>query len=204
MKNYGLEGCIDTHVHSSPDVRERKMTDFELLKEAVKQKVRGIVIKSHHIPTVARAADMNEVCRELYGNSTAFQMYGGITLNQFVGGINPWAVETALEMGGKIVWMPTVHSVSHAQREGGEAVICIKDGKVTQDLKIVIQLVIEHDGVLATSHLTPNEIFVVVDQAKEQGLNKIIISHTESNLVGLTLQEQKRLVLDYDVMLERC
>ncbi|RGY98085.1 hypothetical protein DXA13_12370 [Clostridium sp. AM58-1XD] len=44
-KNY-LKGVIDTHVHSSPDVRERKMSDIELMEEGVRRDVRGIVIKS--------------------------------------------------------------------------------------------------------------------------------------------------------------
>lgn len=34
-------------------------------------------------------------------------MFGGITLNRQVGGINPYAVESALKLGGKVVWLPT-------------------------------------------------------------------------------------------------
>lgn len=200
-----LEGSIDTHVHSAPDVRERKLTDYQLLKAGVSCKTRGVVIKSHHLPTVARAAVMNEVCRDIYGSAADFQMFGGITLNRYVGGINPWAVETALEMKGKVVWLPTFDSEHEAVKKGhSHGVICTKNGGVTDELKTVLTLIRDFNVALATSHLSPYDIFIVVEEAKKTGINKIIISHPESNLVGLTWEEQKRLVNEYDVMLERC
>ena len=203
-RNY-LEGAIDTHVHSAPDVRERKMSDLDLVDAAVSRSVRAIVIKSHHVPTVGRAAIANEYCRRIYGDMTGFQMFGGITLNQFVGGLNPWAVETALKMGGKIVWLPTVHSEQQTKRENKEgAVICVRDGNVVPELVSIMKLVKEHDAALATAHLSPYDIFTIVEKAKNLGLEKIVINHPESNLVGLRLEEQKRLALDYGAKLERC
>ncbi|MDO4268895.1 MAG: DUF6282 family protein [Eubacteriales bacterium] len=200
-----IRGKIDTHVHSAPDVRSRKMTDLQLMEAAVERGVRGIVIKSHVAPTAGRAAVMNEVCREKYGDSTDFQMFGGITLNRPVGGINPWAVETALNMGGKIVWMPTIHSEHELSKKGESgAVICTRNGKVTEEVKTVLGLIRDRDAALATSHLSPYDIFLVVEEARTMGIKRIIISHPESNLVGLTVEEQLRLIRDYDVMLERC
>lgn len=200
-----LQGAIDTHVHTAPDVRERKLTDYQLLKAGAACKARGVVIKSHHLPTVARAAVMNEVCRDIYGDTTDFELFGGITLNRYVGGINPWAVETALEMNGRIVWLPTFDSEQEAKKKGhSEAVICTRNKSVTDELKTVLVLVRDYNAALATSHLSPHDIFIVVEEAKKTGIDKIIISHPESNLVGLTWEEQKRLVKDYDVMLERC
>lgn len=207
MKNQYLylRGTIDTHVHSSPDIRERKMSDYELMEAAVACKARGIVIKSHALPTVARAADINEICHEKYGDFTDFEMFGGITLNHYAGGLNPWAVEAALKMGGKIVWMPTFHSQQAVERAGkGEAVVCVRQGRVVEELKSILQLIKDYDATVATSHLSPSDIFCVVEESRNMGIQKIIISHPESNLVGLTLEEQKRLANEYDVMLERC
>ena len=39
-------------------------------------------------------------------------------LNRAVGGINPAAVEAALQLGGKHVWMPTVDAANHARTFG--------------------------------------------------------------------------------------
>lgn len=200
-----IKGKIDTHVHSSPDVRARKMSDMELMEAAVSAGVRGIVIKSHVAPTAGRAAVINELCKKKYGDTTTFQMFGGITLNHTVGGINPWAVETALEMGGKVVWLPTIHSEQEMTKKGLQgAVICTENGKVTDSVRSVLSLVKDYDVAVATSHLSPHDIFIVVEAAKNMGIDKIIISHPESNLVGLTTGEQIRLAEDYGAMLERC
>lgn len=201
--NY-LSGVIDTHVHSSPDVRPRKLSDLGLLKEAVRYNAAGIVIKSHHAPTAGRAALINELNEELYGNN-GFVMYGGITLNSQVGGINPGAVETALLMGGRMVWLPTLEAEAAMKKEGKSGgVVCVRDGKVTAELKSVFALIRDHGAALATGHLSPTEIFIVVEAARNNGIQKIVINHPESHLVGLTLAEEKRLAEDYGAMMEHC
>ena len=58
--------------------------------------------------------------------------------------------------------------------------------------------------VLATGHLSPKEIFSVVNEARSIGIKKIVITHPEFWIVGLSHKEQKKLVDDYDVILERC
>ena len=55
MKKITLEGVIDMHVHSTPDIRERAYTDIELMEAAVRVGARAVVIKSHHGTTMNRA-----------------------------------------------------------------------------------------------------------------------------------------------------
>lgn len=98
MEENRLNGIIDLHIHTAPDVRERKMNDIEIMEAAVKNGVRAVVIKSHVMPTVGRAEIVNLVKNEKYGDFSDFRMYGGVALNRFVGGINPWAVETIRQM----------------------------------------------------------------------------------------------------------
>ena len=50
-----LEGVIDMHVHTNPDLRVRAYNDFELCDAAVRVGARAIVIKSHLGDTVERA-----------------------------------------------------------------------------------------------------------------------------------------------------
>ena len=71
-------------------------------------------------------------------------------------------------------------------------------------MKPVLRLVKDYDAAIATSHISPEEIFIVAEAARNAGIEKIIISHPESNLVGMTLEQQKRLVKDYHVFLEHC
>mgnify|MGYP000658303490 CR=1 FL=1 len=51
-----LNGVIDMHVHTAPDVCGRTYNDLELTAAAVRAGARAIVIKGHHCSTVARAA----------------------------------------------------------------------------------------------------------------------------------------------------
>ena len=204
MKRNYLEGVIDLHVHSWPDVRERKMSDMDLMEAGLKNGARAIVIKNHYMPTAARAAMVNRLKKEKYG-TVPFDMYGGLALNQSVGGLNPYAVEYTLKMGGKIVWLPTFDSEFTMKRKGkAGGVICVRNGKAVDEMKPIFQLIKDHDAALATGHISPEEIFVVAEAAKDAGIRKIIVSHPESNLVGMTLKQQKRAAEDYGVFLEHC
>ena len=75
-KNYPLEGFTDTHIHTSPDVKPRLITDIEAAMSAKEEKMNSIVIKSHHEPTSGRAIIASEV--------TDFPVYGGVVLNSSV------------------------------------------------------------------------------------------------------------------------
>lgn len=44
----------------------------------------------------------------------------------------------------------------------------------------------------------------MVEAARDAGVKNIVITHPEWWIVGMTMEEQKRLVEDYDVILERC
>ena len=200
-----LKGIFDMHVHTAPDVISRKYTDFELVDAAVRVGARGIVIKSHQGSTVERAFLCNEYNKKVYGNND-FKMYGGIVLNFPVGGINPDAVKTALKLGAKEVWLPTIHSKNDMQKHGktGGIEVLDKRGHIIEPLKEIMKMIRDEDIVLATGHLSPKEIFGVVNEARSIGIKKIVITHPEFWIVGLSHKEQKKLVDDYDVILERC
>ncbi len=198
-----LEGIIDLHIHTAPDVRQRKMNDLEIMDAAVARKVRAVVIKSHVVPTVGRAEIVNRVKAERYGDSSDFQMYGGVSLNRFVGGINPWAVETALKLGGKLVWLPTNTAENDCRKQKKENwVPVVKDGKLVPELKDVFQLIRDYDAVLETGHISPMECFMVAEAARDAGVKKIVITHPEFWVVGMSIEEQAQIVKDYDVLLE--
>ncbi|MFP3121872.1 DUF6282 family protein [Ectobacillus funiculus] len=198
MNKINLTGVIDMHVHSAPDIRKRSLNDIQLSEEAERVGARAIVIKSHLVPTMDRAWLVNQM-------NPAVTMFGSITLNESVGGINPYAVETALNLGAKVVWMPTVSSTKHRELTGQSGGIeTVKGGKVIPPLVDVLKLIAEKNAVLATGHLSSEEIFVVVEEARKQGVEKIVVTHPEFFVVNMSIQEQKRIVADYQVYLERC
>jgi hypothetical protein len=153
--------------------------------------MRAIVLKSHHEPTVSRAAMVNQRLASEVGSSS-FEVLGGVTLNSYVGGINPRAVQIALERGGRIVWMPTVEAAYHHRvfgqlgklTEGMEVGIppdsvgiTISDGgRLIQQAVDVVSLVAEHDAVLAGGHLGEDEILLLAEECAKQGA-KFLVNH---------------------------
>src|SRR3712207_1634667 len=95
-----LEGAVDTHVHSAPDLVERKLDDFEVARQARERKMAAVVLKNHFLSTALRARLVEE-------QVSGVRVLGSVVLNQPMGGMNPWAVEAAARGGAKVVWMPT-------------------------------------------------------------------------------------------------
>ena len=201
-----MQGIIDMHIHAAPDVRARKLDDLELMEASVQRGVRAIVLKSHNVPTADRAYLVNRVAAEKYPDAK-FTAFGGLCLNHPVGGLNPDAVETSLKLGAKVIWLPTQSARRHLEKMGkdpADGIQLIRDGKVIPELETVFRLVKDYDAVLATAHVSPEEAFVVVEAARKAGVGKIVITHPEWWVCGYTLEDQLRLVKDYDVILERC
>src|SRR6186997_2600982 len=89
-----LEGAVDVHVHSSPDVDPRRYDDLDLAREAARAGFGAILIKSHQNSTVERAYLVAKVV-------PGIRVFGGLVLNETVGGLNPAAVRLALALGAK-------------------------------------------------------------------------------------------------------
>lgn len=198
-----IKGIIDLHYHSGPDVKPRKLNDLELMEQGVAMNARGVVIKTHFSPTAGRAALVNQVRREKYPDSN-FELFGGIALNHSVGGLNPYALETELKMGAKMVWLPTVDSENEFRKLGKSGGIRLtEDGKAVPELQPIFELIRDYDACLQTGHPSAEECFPIVEAARKAGVKKIVITHPEYHIVGMTLSQQKQIVQDYGVYLER-
>src|ERR1700680_5247767 len=100
-----LAGAADLHCHFGPDAhRERSVDAFEAAREAAAAGHRAIVLKSHDSPTAALAWAVQRDVGE------AISVFGGICCDREVGGMNPAAVEVALGLGARIVWVTTLYS----------------------------------------------------------------------------------------------
>jgi hypothetical protein len=130
-----LEGAIDMHIHAAPDVYPRILNDVELALQAKEMGMRAIVIKNHFVITADRAQIASAVAD--------FPVFGGIALNLQVGGLNRHAVDTALKLGAKIVWLPTLHSRKFVQNKSHVANLA---GELGDDLKGIT--ILNKDGSL--------------------------------------------------------
>lgn len=203
MEN-AMQGIIDMHIHAAPDVRARKLDDLELMEASVQRGVRAIVLKSHNVPTADRAYLVNRVAAEKYPD-VKFTAFGGLCLNRPVGGLNPDAAETSLKLGAKVIWLPTNTAENHYRKNGKDSstgVVVTRDGKAVDELQDIFALVKQYNAVLATGHIGAEECFPVVEAARVAGVEKIVITHPEFWVVGMTPEQQADIVRKYDVLLE--
>jgi hypothetical protein len=194
-----LDGAIDLHVHFGPDVRPRKTTLVELARAAADAGMRALMAKNHHTSTVLAAAAVNEL--ELGAG-----VFGGIVLNEWVGGLNPGAVEAALQMGAREIWMPTLsaeNECAYKGRPGTGIRVQRSDGELKPEVSEILRLVAERNVILGTGHLSPVEIAAVVRAAREAGVRRILVTHPEICFVQLPVPLQRDLA-GPDLFFERC
>ena len=113
-----LSGLIDMHIHTAPDNRPRYCDDVQAAREAKEVGMRAILLKSH----ITMTADRAIVAERIVGD---IKVFGSLALNVWVGGLNPRAVEVAIEMGAKEIWMPTLSAANEINLRGEEGGITI-------------------------------------------------------------------------------
>jgi len=194
-----LEGAVDLHVHSSPDVDKRRFDDLELARAAKDAGLGAVLIKSHQNSTVERAWLVSQCV-------PGIRVYGGLVLNETVGGLNPAAVRLALELGARQVWMPTRSARNHRLYHGQEGGITILDeqGKLLPAVDAILGAMATSDCILGTGHLSPEETSVLIDAALKLGVSKILVTHPEWGPTYHSWESQKELAKRGGVFFERC
>lgn len=186
-----VEGSYDLHVHSAPSHVKRTIDDIDLIKKASTYKMAGVLIKNHYEPTSGRS--------ELINTHFNFftKAYGGVVLNSTVGGINPYACESALKMGAKIVWLPTrdaENSLRYGNMKGDffnrEGISVVDDkGKLIKSFKEVVEVVKKYDATLATGHISLEESLKVCDYAIKKNV-KVVLTHPDWNRTKIPIDIQ--------------
>lgn len=203
MAEVSLEGVVEVHVHAKPDLYPRSYSDLELMEAGVRVGARAIVVKWHYGATAARAELCNEFCRRLYPDAE-LTMLGSIVLNRPVGGLNPSAVETALKLGARIVWLPTTDSRNERALKGyDDGIVCVEGGHVTPVMEEILRMLRHYGAVLGTGHLDASESRTVIDAARNLGVERILVDHPEYWVTRMSLEEQEQLVEDYGVYMGR-
>jgi hypothetical protein len=76
-------------------------------------------------------------------------------------------------------------------------------GAVLPETRAVFERIAHHGMLLATGHLARDEIFAVVDAARQAGVEEIVITHPEFPAQNLSVEDQQALA-DRGALLERC
>ena len=171
-----LIGSIDLHAHHGPDAYGRQWDAFEVAKLARERGMRAIVLKNHWTETAGLAWMARKYA------TPGFDVFGSVTLDSPVGGVNPMAVRYMVDVEGgygRIVWMPT-HDSEHEidyNKETRTRAIVSRNGKLIPEVLEVLDLIKQHNLTLATGHVTPEEVKLILTEARARGITRIIITH---------------------------
>ncbi|MFQ5829113.1 MAG: DUF6282 family protein [Candidatus Methylomirabilia bacterium] len=206
-----LHGAIDLHQHAAPSLFERVTDEIGLATEARMRGMRGVLLKAHEQDTSGRAF---LVQKQVPG----VEVFGGIVLNWSAGGLNPHAVESSIQLGGRMVWMPTLTAQRHIDFFGGSHFgrsmkakasprvarrgISVLDerGELLPEVQEILGLIAEAGICLSTGHLSVREIKTLVSDAKRAGVKKILVTHPDLGLSGIPVEEQKTLAAEGAVL----
>jgi hypothetical protein len=199
-----LVGAVDLHCHSGPAAMPRILDHHEALLDCADAKFSALVYKDHFYLGVAHAMILEKLFPE-----TGVKLFSGIALNNASGGINPHAVDHAINIGAKIVWLPTLSAANHIEKMATEAKNFPKtarkmlapvplsaldaNGKLSDATRQVLDLIAAGDIILAGGHLPASELHLVFAEAKSRGVRKMMVNHP-TYVVGCTDEDIRQMV----------
>lgn len=199
-----LVGAVDLHCHSGPAAMPRILDHHDALMDCAAARFRALVYKDHFYLGTAHAMLLEKLFPE-----AGVRLFSGIALNNASGGINPHAVDHAVGLGAKIVWMPTLSADNHIKQLAGQAKTFPKtsrkmldpiplsaldaNGRLSDATKHVLDLIAEADIILAGGHLPASELLMVFEEAGKRGVKKMIVNHP-TYIVGCTDDDIRELV----------
>ena len=190
-----IKGLIDFHTHAAPDIFGRALDDDELATLAATRQMEAVVFKNH----VTHTADRAFLVRK---HVPGIKVFGGITLNHAVGGLNPQAVEWMWRMQGgfgRVVWFPTFDADNHVKRTAASAGvrpagirIVDEHGQVLPAARAVLKVCAAQRLVVQTGHASPDEALALIAAAREEGCERIVVTHAQFDVVGMSLAHMKK------------
>lgn len=199
-----LQGAYDLHMHAAPSPFHRALDDFQLMEEAGKAGMAGIMLKSHYESTAARAQLVNEHC------ASCTVAYGGIVLNWPVGGLNIYAAENALKRDAKIIWMPTRdarNSLVSGDMPGDffhrpGITVLNEDGTLKKEVLQILDTAKQHHCTVATGHISPEESLILCREGVRRG-TRMVLTHPEFERTRIDGGTQRQLAQS-GVYIEKC
>ncbi|SHK51611.1 hypothetical protein SAMN05443637_107135 [Pseudonocardia thermophila] len=186
-----LVGGVDLHTHPGPSPFPRRMSIMDAATDAATVGFRALVCKSHHHSMQSDILALESVGLRDIG----VQVVGGVALNRTVGGLNPYGVELALRMGGRVVWFPTIASTAHIEfhahhhsgfpvsgiplRDNEPISILDEAGGLLPEVHDILSVIAAESAILNCGHLPAAEIDVLIPAALAAGVDRIVVSHPD-------------------------
>tara|TARA_B100001094_G_scaffold307170_1_gene338634 strand:- start:193 stop:1005 length:813 start_codon:yes stop_codon:yes gene_type:complete len=175
----------------------RKLDHLGAVKEASEAGQRAILIKDHYYS----GAPLVNLLKPLITDYKV-KLFSGVPLNNTSGGLNPFAVDTFLKSGAKLVWMPTSSAANHIRSthrktrlatarpmKKAEALSVVDTkGRIVDEVKEILDLIAEFDAILSSGHLHISEIWPLFEEAELRGVKRRLVNHP-SYVVGASLAD---------------
>jgi hypothetical protein len=219
---------LDLHVHVGPELLGRRYSIESLAREA-EQCFFGFAAKNHFQPTTAWAARLmhrHEV--PIIGSITLNKGVGGINPEAVRAAISGFKSDPELknrEKGRFIVWMPTIHAEAHLTHYDRKDIIADwgcdpayqafypegtglsvldreESGRLSDAAKAVLEVIAGEDLVLATGHLSSDEVDTLVNEAISMGIKRVVVTHPFFQATNMPLEKQVELSRHEGVFLE--
>ena len=185
-----LIGAIDLHAHSDPDSYPRSWDGFEVAKLAQERGMRGVVLKNHWTETAGLAYLARKYA------TPGFEVFGAVSLDTPVGGMNPQAVRYMADVVGhlrthRLDADPRLGARGQgAARRTARSWSCRATAQLLPEVLEVLSVIAQYDLTLATGHVSPDEAFMIMREAKKRGVQRIIVTHPLLGLGGTMTIEQ--------------
>ena len=126
------------------------------------------------------------------------KIVGGLVLNRSVGGINPEAVERFGQMGGRMLWFPTMDARSFQQYKKKMSQVPSHfltasgaDGKLSAETVRVLETAARYQLTLGTGHLNADEGLALLREGKRLGIERMMVTHVEHPALNYSIEQQR-------------
>jgi hypothetical protein len=202
LPHVGDKRIIDMHCHIGPEFLRRKYSAESLAAEARREGF-GVVMKNHFQPTTGQVSQIRrpDDAVALVGSVALNFGCGGVDDHGVRSALSGWKSDvTAADPDPDrfVVWMPTLCCEAHLRcynrrdvseawgvkakytrfyAEGTGYTLDAGDSSKMAALRRALQVIADHDLILATGHCDRNETETVVKTAHEMGIRRIILTH---------------------------
>lgn len=200
-----LRDAIDIHTHLDPDSygpnsrqAARALDVVDMARRAKQAGMRGFVIKQHYDQTAQLAYLARKAVPDI-------EVFGMLCCNISVGGLNPEAVRHFAELKGgygRIVSMPTWDAENYVRQSKSPdraAVQVARDGVLLPETIALIETIAQaqlRDSsaklALATGHVSPEEVLLVIREARRQGIERIVATHAMGHPIHMSVEQMKQ------------
>lgn len=197
-----LVDAVDLHCHSGPAAMPRILDHVDAFRQAEEAGFRALLYKDHYYVGMPHCA----VLKAIYPDSKV-ELFSGVALNSASGGLNPHAVDHAIKLGGKIVWMPTFAAQNHIRSYQSQSfpktartmlppiplTVLDANGDLVDEARQILDLIAEADIILAGGHLHASELVVLFEEAGRRGVRKMMVNHP-TYVIGCSDDDIRQLV----------